>query len=388
MLLAGCYAGNATPGSPSSGTAERSQVKPLYGVIYSFAGGGSDGSYPSANLLGVNGVLYGTTQSGGPNYKGTIFSFKTSGGETLLHSFPQQSDDGYSPYAGLTDVGGTLYGTTADGGANGFGMIFKNSTSTGFAILSSFTGHNGAMPKAPLLNVGGTLYGTASEGGLNRCNCGTVFKVTASGTITVLHKFDDSTGGGSPSAGLINVKGTLYGTAALGGRHKEGTAFAMTTSGKETVLHAFGSSNDGAQPEAGLLNVKGTLYGTTSGGGTYGLGTVFTLTTSGKEAVIHNFGAPGDGADPTSPLINVNGTLYGTTSGGGAYSANCHSGGCGTVFAITTSGKETVLHNFEGYVHYDGSNPQAGLRYINGTLYGTTVYGGDFGDGTIFSLAP
>jgi uncharacterized repeat protein (TIGR03803 family) len=95
----------------------------------------------------------------------------------------------------------------------------------------------------------------------------------------VLYSFKGGSEDGEyPEAGLINVKGTLYGTTYDGGANGDGTVFAITTSGAETVLHSFkGGSGDGEDPEAGLLNVKGTLYGTTFEGGANGDGTVFSL---------------------------------------------------------------------------------------------------------------
>ena len=93
-------------------------------MLYSFEGGSKDGAYPEAGLLNVNGTLYGTTyEGGGATGGGTVFAITTSGKETLLHSFTG-SGDGEYPNAGLIDVSGTLYGTTADGGANDGGTVF------------------------------------------------------------------------------------------------------------------------------------------------------------------------------------------------------------------------------------------------------------------------
>lgn len=113
--------------------------------------------------------------------------------------------------------------------------------------------------------------------------------------------------------------------------------FSITTSGKYAILYSFGRPGspccDGQNPSAGLINVKGTLYGTTAGGGALGVGTVFSVTTSGVEKVLHNFGYVGDGYGPYSALTYVNGTLYGTTECGGAYGSGCVVGG--TAFALT-----------------------------------------------------
>ena len=140
-----------------------------------------------------------------------------------------------------------------------------------------------------------------------------------------------------------------------------------------------------APSRGGLLNVNGVLYGTTEYGGAHGQansdtgGTVFSIKTSGHEKVLHSFGKGSDGAMPAAGLIDVNGTIYGTTFYGGTQNG-------GTVFSITTSGTEKVLHNFgKGK---DGTEPAAALTNVNGTLYGTTYVGGAHGDGTVFSLKP
>jgi uncharacterized repeat protein (TIGR03803 family) len=189
------------------------------------------------------------------------------------------------------------------------------------------------------------------------------------------------TGGAQPSLGpLVNLNGTLYGTAFFGGKYGEGVVFSLSTSGTEKLLHSFdyeASSKDGANPEGGLTAVKHILYGTTAEGGAHGVGTVFSITPTGTETVLHSFSGGNDGASPEATLLNVNGTLYGTTYYGGASKD-------GTVFSITPSGHETVLYSFKGYP--DGSRPVSGLIDVNGTLYGTTSQGGTQGGGTVYSI--
>jgi uncharacterized repeat protein (TIGR03803 family) len=132
------------------------------------------------------------------------------------------------------------------------------------------------------------------------------------------------------------------------------------------------------------------LYGTTYSGGTTGNGTVFSITGTGKETVLYSFGGGADGANPEAGLIKVGDTLYGTTAHGGGSTSRCYGSteGCGTVFSITTSGAEKVLHGFGG--GSDGFFPEAGVINVNGTLYGTTYYGGvrcgGLGCGTVFAL--
>jgi uncharacterized repeat protein (TIGR03803 family) len=359
-------------------------VRPAYSEFYSFKGGSGDGADPYAGLINFNGTLYGTTYDGGANDYGTVFSITRSGTETLLHGFKGGSGDGAHPYAGLVNVKGRLYGTTYDGGAKNHGTVFSITPSGTETVLYSFKGgsRDGANPYAGLVNVKGTLYGTTHSGGANAG--GTVFSITPSGTETVLHSFGGSGDGEYPFADLFNVSGMLYGTTMDGGAYGSGsygsgTVFAITTSGTETVLHSFGSSGDGANPYAGLVNVKGTFYGTTLSGGANNEGTVFSITPSGTEAVLHSFGGSGDAYSPYAGLVNAKGILYGTTFYGGA-------NGQGTVFSITLSGRETLLYSFQGGSG-GGYHPYAGLVSVKGTLYGTTYYGGADGDGTVFSLS-
>ncbi len=394
-ILAGC-GGSQTPigapgAIPESHTVARARVTVhririaslSYQVLHSF-GGIPDGRGPSASLIDVKGMLYGTTSRGGQYGNGTVFSISTTGTEQVLHSFGKVHNPKW-PYASLIDVNSTFYGTTIKGGAHGSGTVFSISTSGRQRVLHSFDGSDGAFPEASLLDVKGMLYGTTFRGGkYGRYGGGTIFSIRTTGTEQVLHSFDDSAG---PAASLIDVNGTLYGTTVGGGLASScgssgcGTVFSITKSGKETILYSFkGLPTDGAQPLAGLIDVKGTLYGMTEDGGSYyGEGTVFSISTSGTEKVLHSFGQGYDGNHPLAGLIDINGTLYGTTNQGGVYSQ-------GTVFSISASGAENVLHSFGGIP--DGLGPSASLVDVNGTLYGTTLYGGTHGNGTVFALTP
>jgi uncharacterized repeat protein (TIGR03803 family) len=306
----------------------------------------------------------------------------------VLHSFGGSGDGAY-PEAGLLSVKGTLYGTTMEGGTNSYGTVFSITPSGKEKVLHSFgSSGDGVYPVAGLVNVKGVLYGTAADGGAN--DDGIVFSITPAGTEAVIYSFKGgSADGEDPHAGLVIVKDALYGTAYEGGVSNDGTVFSITLSGKEKTLHSFfGGSGDGAYPVTGLVDVKGTLFGTTLVGGKYCspskyCGTVFAISPSGKEKVVHSFGGLGDGQVPYAGLLKVKGTLYGTTEFGGA---NCSRFGCGTVFSITPSGNENLLLSFGG--PEEGGYPEAGLLNVKGTLYGTTSGGGANSDGTVFSLRP
>jgi len=350
-------------------------------ILHSF-GSGTDGYDPGAGLIDVKGVFYGTTLTGGKYDYGAVFALTAGGSESLLYSFnPANGSDGYDPAAGLINVNGVLYGTTSAGGKYGKGTVFKVTAGGTESVLHSFgNGTDGAVPEAGLVDDNGVLYGTTYQGGKD--NLGTVFKVPEGGTESVLHSFASGTDGAFPEAGLIDRNGVLYGTTNNGGTpNNDGTVFEVTAGGTVSVLHSFGSGTDGDFPHAGLIDVNGVLYGTTSGGGTESAGTVFELTAGGTESVLYNFnGYPNDGDGPVAGLVYANGVLYGTTSGGGKYND-------GTVFEVTGAGTESVLHTFHD-VLTDGSNPDAGLVYANGSLYGTTISGGRYRLGTVFELTP
>jgi uncharacterized repeat protein (TIGR03803 family) len=320
---------------------------------------------------------------------------------TTLYSFTGGAD-GAMPYPGLMKKHGTLYGTTTFGGSQscpvGCGTVYSVTRAGSETVLHAFTGGtDGAYPGANLINVRGNFYGTTDNGGDLKCNqgrgCGTVFSVTPNGVESVLHTFKHKNDGEFPEAGLANLGGKLYGTTTSGGAYKHGTVYSITLDGHERVLYSFKGGSDGSYPEASLTNVNGVLYGTTTNGGggkcPHGCGTVFTVTPSGVETVLHAFNGK-DGAFPAASLINVSGTLYSTTGFGGnaGCTTNAQSSGCGTVFSITSSGVELVLHSFAGGA--DGANPY-GLTLVNGTFYGTTVNGGGtgcfgFGCGTLFQV--
>ena len=252
--------------------------------------------------------------------------------------------EGAFPIAGLVNLAGALYGETEYGTAVGEGAVFKLAPDgTATAVYTFAGGSDGAVPIGGMIKLGGTLFGTTSEGGgATACDegCGTVFGLTPGGHETVLHAFAGGSDGAYPYASLIDVGGTLYGTAYSGGGAGCGgtgcgTVFSIGPGGGETVLHAFAGGADGSNPDAALLRVGDALYGTTEyGGGTRcggtGCGTVFKITGGHAETVVHSFRGA-DGAYPRAALIRVGDMLYGTTHGGGT---GCGGQGCGTVFAL------------------------------------------------------
>ncbi|HEX4079983.1 MAG TPA: choice-of-anchor tandem repeat GloVer-containing protein [Rhizomicrobium sp.] len=372
-------------------------------VVYSFMGG-SDGFGPSANLIDVKGTLYSTTQFGGSGSGGTVFALDPStGAETVLYSFCSQQNctDGELPSAGLIEVAGALYGTTGLGGTDPYaGVAFALDPNTGAeTVLHSFGSGSDGVGPIGFIEVKGTLYGTTGGGGAY--GYGTVFALDPkTGAEQVLHSFGSGEDGRNPQGNLINVKGTLYGLTANGGAggNVGGTAFAFDLkTGAETVVYSFcrqPKCTDGWYPTAGMIEVKGNLYGVTQFGGAseFDDGTIFSLdTTTGAEKVVYSFCGQQnctDGSFPAASLIDVKDALYGTTVSGGGI--KCKGDGCGIAFSVDPkTGAEQVLHHFcSAKSCTDGNTPYASLLDIKGTLYGTTAQGGAYNEGTVFALKP
>ena len=259
-------------------------------TLYSFCASGlpcPDGASPYAGLVqAADGNFYGTTNTGGANGFGAVFKITANGTLTTLHSF--QFSEGIYPEAGLVQASdGNFYGTTFEGGsgcgANGCGTVFKIAADGTLTTLHMFASSDGQRPVAGLLQASdGNFYGTTSEGGTGDCidGCGTVFKITPNGTLTVLHSFAGPDGG-DPLAALIQASdGNFYGTTYVRGAYNFGTVFQITPTGALTTLHSFiDSGSDGFYPYAGLVQATdGNLYGTASDGGDFHyFGTIFRL---------------------------------------------------------------------------------------------------------------
>ncbi len=266
---------------------------------------------------------------------------------------------------------------------------------------------DGTTPAAGLVMDGsGNLFGTA-EGGSSSFYGGVIFEVSSQGAESLVYNFSAINEGLAPNGWLAkDASGNFYGTTAGGGytagqcKRFAGCGLVYKLSGgTEQVLYDFLGLSDGQEPNGGLvLDKNGNLYGTTykGGQGTGGKsGTVFEVSPTGSETVLHRFGASkSDGKLPTSGLvIDKKGNLYGTTSAGGGDGfygpgLSCREH-CGTVYEVTAAGVEKVLYAFKGWKNGDGAAPFASLILdSSGNLYGTTYAGGAYGYGTIFKLSP
>lgn len=342
----------------------------------------TNGASPEAALIpGKDGNLYSTCFSGGPGSyltNGTIFQITPSGAFTSLIAF--NGTNGAGPRAGLVQgTDGSFYGATYSGGTNNAGTVFQLTTNGTLATLVTFafSDTTGAYPIAGLVQgQDGNFYGTTAIGGTN--GNGTIFRLATNGAFASLVSFDNANGA-SPYAGLVSAKdGSLYGTTYQGGTNGQGTIFKLTTNGTFSSLYSFTGTNDGGNPYAGLAQGRdGNFYGTTFYGGTNGFGTVFELSTNGTLTTLISFDGA-NGANPQGGVLQAtDGNFYGTTFLGGA-------SGNGTVFKLATNGVLTTLVSFDGT---NGAAPEAGLmQSADGNFYGTTTHGGTNGFGTVFRL--
>jgi uncharacterized repeat protein (TIGR03803 family) len=270
-------------------------------VLHSFCARDNctDGQGPLASpVFDQKRNLYGTTWSGGAYGYGTVFKVTPQGKETVVYSFCARGnricEDGARPLGLVFDYKGNLYGTAAGGGTHDSGVVFKLTPEGKETVLYSFCEQtdctDGSRPDgAPVFDHTGNLYGTA-DGGTQ--GYGVVFKLTPEGNETVLYSFceqTDCTDGREPTDGVVfDHNGNLYGTTYAGRTYDDckgfgcGVVFKLTPKGKETVLYSFCAQNncaDGVGTRTRVLfDQKGNLYGTTIDGGVYGSGVVFKLT--------------------------------------------------------------------------------------------------------------
>lgn len=295
---------------------------------------------PSGNVYGT--APFNSISNGVGSGNGIVYKLIPTGTGTFTCTALRAlngSTDGSNPSAGLfLDSSNNLWGTAFNGGASNDGTVFKLSESgTGFTTVFPFNGSsNGSNPFAALVaDSSNNLWGTAFAGGSS--DNGTVFMFAPTSTTpTIVARFTTVSNGTDPHGGVVfDSSGNVYGTTFIEGSSSFGVVFKITPSGTYSVLHNFaGGTSDGSFPRAGLtIDSSGNLYGTTSAGGTSGLGTVFELAATGTGSftysILHNFaGGTSDGASPFAALLLFGGNLYSTTTSGGT-------SGMGTIFEVT-----------------------------------------------------
>ena len=333
-------------------------------VLFSFPADGSTGANPNSGVIGDGqGNLYGTTHDGGAVNFGVVFKLH-NGRERVLHTFDGNRDFGY-PYGRLViDAAGTIYGATEGG------FVYKLTADGAYTKLHTFAGGNdgAGLIHGLTADADGNLYGTTEEGGgSSRCDngCGTIFKLTPDGQETVLYSFGGGLHDGwNPKAGVtLDAAANLYGTTYQGGTYNRGTVFKLASDGL-TVLYSFGAGHPFSAP---IFDQSGNLYGTTSDF----FGDIYKLTPDGTYTVLHHCDTSGEYPN-WDLIIDKSGNLYGIFSAPGQ------------VFKVAPDGTTTTLYEFAGGA--DGASPLGPLFMDpNGNLYGTTYYEGG-GSGCVFKV--
>jgi uncharacterized repeat protein (TIGR03803 family) len=328
------YGATVAGGTNNLGTVFRLGLDGTVTTLYSFTGG-SDGSDPFGRpVQAADGTLYGTTSAGGDLGWGTVFKITTNGAISVLKAF--DTSIAKFPDSGLMlTTDGNLYGVGKNGGTFGAGTVYRVSPEGGVTTLVSFNTTNGNFPIGKLMQAAdGNLYGTTGGGGTS--GWGTVFKMAPDGTLATLFSFN-GTNGAMPYAELVQGEdGYFYGTAAYGGvgfdgtyHSGNGTVFKLSADGTMTILHSFAGGGDGSGPIAGLVEASdGNFYGATYQGGAYNFyGTIFRVSPVGDFTTLYSLNPlNSDGANPDATLIlATDGCFYGTTQ----------SSGDGTVFRLS-----------------------------------------------------
>jgi uncharacterized repeat protein (TIGR03803 family) len=391
-------------------------------VIYNFCSQPNcvDGDVLQTGLIqAADGNFYGTTQLGGLGDQqcseqgcGTAFRLTPSGVLTVGHLFCDKSNctDGRNPGTGMVQGGdGNFYGVAPIGGANGAGLIFKITPGGAYSTVYNFCSQSdctdGKTPGAQLIEgADGNFYGTTFEGGVGEVvctdqnSCGTIFKITPSGTLTTLYAFCRETGcldGTAPGAALVEgTDGNFYGVTTNGGVQNSectnvgcGTVFKITPSGTLTTLHSFcqglNSCTDGFIPLVLIEGSDGNFYGTAELGGANVYGTIFKITPDGDLTTLYNFCSEAkcaDGKYPNGLIFAGDGNFYGATGNGGAHDE-------GTLFQMTPSGTVKTLYSFCNVTKCtDGEYPWGLMQASDGNFY-NSMQGGKNGSGAIFELA-
>ena len=354
-------------------------------TVYNFAGGTTSGANPWYVTLvqGTDGQLYGTTYNGGSHGKGTAFKVTTSGTFTLLHSFNGGASDGAYPTGGLTlGSDGNFYGTTQMGGSGSEGVAFKMTTTGTVTVLHTFNaGTDGAFPWGPpILASDGNFYGTASDGAKNN---GLVYKITSTGTYTTIYSFDQTHGTYPIASPTQGTDGFLYVPVAEGGTSFCGTIVKLSTAGVLNNTYDFPCASGGSFPIGPLVQASnGNFYSTTQNGGSNNEGTIYQVTTGLAVTILHNFGATfGDGLFPSAGMaLGTDGNYYASTAEGGSFDD-------GTLFNTSTSGTYNELFSFNNSANLMQMSPLSPpVEYTTGLLYGVTEFGGTTNQGTVYSL--
>lgn len=382
-----------------------------FSVIHHFTGG-ADGAVPKAGVTIEGAALYGATSGGGINGNGAIYQVKQAGSDWVtvpIFDFQADGSTGASPQSRVFwGPDGHLYSTAYSGGANNNGVVFSLTPSASICktascqdfwreqVLYSFgVFDDGANPRGDLVwDQQGNFYGTTTGGG--HFFVGTVFQMTPSQngwTESLAYVFGGHPDPGGPNSGVIfDGSGNLFGTTVAGGPNNTGTVFELNylpgVGWTETTLYEFQNEDDGAAPWGGLvMDGSGNLFGATTSG-FRGLrdANIFELSPAGDSwtyKLLYTIPGPGGCGPKASLTMDAGGNLYGTTVCDGSHFK-------GNVFKLANTPNGwvyTSLYDFTG--GDDGGDPFSSVAIgSDGTLYGTTVAGGMYGNGVVWMIKP
>jgi uncharacterized repeat protein (TIGR03803 family) len=298
-----------------------------------------NGSLPTISVEGMDGALYGVTSAGGLQDSGVVFKIGKTGNFTLLHRFCSLANcaDGSGPRELILASDGNLYGVTLGGGSSsvtcavtgGCGTIFRLTTSGTLTTLHVLEANEGRMPLGMIQATDGNFYGATSQGFGGTRSFGTVFKFTSNGIYTIFHNI---TYPQKPITSIVQTSsGDFYGATAVLGSQDPKLIFRLTTKGDFADILQF--TKDRGEPSLSnfIQATDGNLWGAASSGGMSGAGTVFTFTSAGVFLQAVSFGGP-NGVSPSYIMQAADGKIYGTTNLGGSEPPGKF--GVGTVFSL------------------------------------------------------
>lgn len=360
-------------------------------ILHSFNPNSGDGYYPSSSLIYHGSTFYGTTNSGGSNGGGVLYSMNADGsGYKVLRNFSQ---DGAVPMGNLALDGSTLYGMTSNGGGNQNGVIYSISLNgSDYQVLKNFDLPPAGKSLSGLTIEGSWLYGTINGIAANPPLAGypvissSIFKMSTDGA--VFQTLSQSTSGGGPF-----TTPCPYGPVSVGNSKVYGVFTGGTVYGGDEGNHFYSFNTDGTQPTSKIgdfgsdLTLSGSrIYGTTQTGGAYGYGQIFSMNTDGTDLqIMHSFTDGGDGILPQNGLTLSGSTLYGATFNGGTANG-------GTIFSINTDGSGyQILCSLNGGINSGYGSQISALTVIDSTIYASSKgfgYNGTIVDGGAIFCIP
>lgn len=391
--------GNATAGQDTLFGFTKNGGDFDYGTFFYYVP--SNGSYGFSSLdnftLGSNPIcgaaqssldnkFYGLTFNGGAIGSGTMVVARYNGIQKKL-DFNSPGLNGGAPISTLFQASNhRIYGTSELGGTNNTGVIFEfHPTTNSITILGNFNLVNGSKPKGGLVeHSNGKIYGTTYEGGVN--NGGTIFELdTATNNLVSVFNLSSSTGTKPSGIPLLANNGNIFITTQSEGPLGAGTLLEFNPINQIIQnRHSFSSAGgDGTFPKGGPIQAaNGNIYGMTSFGGAFNLGTIYRYKIVDNSYVIMaSFNGAVTGANPDLSILNdINGVLYGVTP----------SGGSSNLGAVISYNYTTANLNAKSFTlsFSEGNQPMQLKASNNGKLYGTSISGGSFNQGTLFEYDP